>query len=52
MTAEEMERAIEFLLKQRANFEAQLTQTGKQIEALAKTHAEFTGFVRSNAVPL
>jgi prefoldin subunit 5 len=52
MTAEEMERAIEFLLKQRANFEARLTRTGKQIEALAKTHAEFTGFVRSNAVPL
>jgi hypothetical protein len=48
MTGEEMERAIEFLLKQQANFEAQLTQTSKQIEALAKTHAEFTGFARSN----
>jgi chromosome segregation ATPase len=62
MTNEEMERGIEFLLQQQANFEArlaqaearqakteaQLTQTSKQIETLAQMHAEFTGFVRSN----
>jgi hypothetical protein len=48
MSSEEVERAIEFLLKQQANFEAQLTQTSKQMEALAKTHTEFTGFVRGH----
>ena len=48
MTNEEMERGIEFLLKSQANFEAQLSQTSKQIEVLAKMHAEFTQYVRSN----
>jgi phage-related minor tail protein len=48
MTNEEMERGIEFLLQQQANFEAQLTRTSQQVEALARMHAEFTGFVRSN----
>jgi polyhydroxyalkanoate synthesis regulator phasin len=48
MTGEEMERAIEFLLKSQANFEAQLTATSKQVEVLAQTHAEFTHFTRSN----
>jgi vacuolar-type H+-ATPase subunit I/STV1 len=48
MTGEEMERGIEFLLKSQANFEAQLAKTSEQIETLAKTHAEFTQFVRSN----
>lgn len=55
MTNEEMERGIEFLLNHQADFEArlvqtetQLSQTSKQIEMLARTHAEFTQFVRSN----
>jgi hypothetical protein len=48
MTGEEMERAIEFLLKGQANFEAQLAATSKQMATLAETHTEFTQFVRSN----
>jgi hypothetical protein len=48
MTAEEMERGIEFSLKSQANFEAQLAKTSSQIETLAKTQTEFTQFVRSN----
>jgi hypothetical protein len=48
MTNEEMERGIEFLLKSQANFEAQLVQTSQQLEALARTQAEFTQFVQSN----
>lgn len=54
MTNEEMERAIEFLLKNQANFEArqgvveaQMAKTNEKIEMLAQTHAEFTQFVRS-----
>ena len=60
MTNEEMERAIEFLLKSQASFEArqvgfeerqasieaQLKQTSQQVETLAKTQIEFTQFVR------
>jgi ribonucleotide monophosphatase NagD (HAD superfamily) len=48
MTNEEMERGIEFLLKNQANFEAQLVQTSQQLETLARTHTEFTQFVQSN----
>jgi hypothetical protein len=47
MTNEEMERAIEFLLKNQANFDARLVETTEQIKMLAQTHAEFTQFVRS-----
>lgn len=61
MTNEEMERAIEFLLKsqagfegRQANFEAQLERTSQQVESLAQKvelvaqmHEDFTGFVRS-----
>jgi hypothetical protein len=48
MTSEEMERAIEFLLQSQAKSEAQAEQTSQQVAALAKTHEEFTGFVRSH----
>jgi hypothetical protein len=41
MTSEEVERAIEFLLQSQA-------KATEQIESLARTHAEFTKFVRSN----
>jgi hypothetical protein len=41
MTGEEMERAIEFLLQSQARTEAQLAQTGRQLE-------EFAQFTRSN----
>jgi hypothetical protein len=41
MTGEEMERAIEFLLKSQAGFETQLAQTNKQLEMFAQ-------FTRSN----
>jgi hypothetical protein len=43
MTSEELERAIEFLLQSQA-------QTTEQVESLARTHKEFTEFVRSNLV--
>ncbi len=49
MTSEEMERAIEFLLKSQATFEARLEETNKQIAQtnhivllLAETQNEFT----------
>jgi predicted Rossmann fold nucleotide-binding protein DprA/Smf involved in DNA uptake len=48
MTGEEMERAIEFLLKSPAGFEAQLAQTNQQLEILARTHTEFEQFTQSN----
>lgn len=54
MTNEEMERAIEFLLKSQAGFEAQLAQTNQQViqtsqqvESLGQMHEDFTRFVRS-----
>lgn len=54
MTNDEMERGMEFLLKSQANFEArqsgfeaQLARTSQQVETMAKTHTEFTQFVRS-----
>ncbi|MBC7909875.1 MAG: hypothetical protein H7Y30_05215 [Pyrinomonadaceae bacterium] len=54
MTNDEMERAIEFLLKSQANFEArqtsfeaQIAQTNQHMELLAQTHMEFTRFARS-----
>ncbi|MBC7909384.1 MAG: hypothetical protein H7Y30_02725 [Pyrinomonadaceae bacterium] len=46
MTNEEMERAIEFLLKSQAGFEVQLAQTSQQVQVMAETHTEFTRFVR------
>lgn len=46
MTGEEMERAIEFLLKSQASFEAQLSKTSQDVATLSKTHTEFTEFVR------
>jgi hypothetical protein len=48
MTSEEMERAIEFLLQSQAKQEAQQTKTSEQLSQLARTHVEFTEFVRSN----
>jgi hypothetical protein len=39
MTGEEMERAIEFLLQSQANLEAQIAQTGRQLEAYARRKA-------------
>ena len=55
MTGEEMERAIDFLLKHQADFEArqsavesQLLQTSQQVEVLVRAQTEFTQFVRSN----
>jgi flagellar biosynthesis regulator FlaF len=48
MTSEEVDRAIEFLLQSQAKYEAQAARTSQQIESLAKTHEEFTQFVRSN----
>jgi hypothetical protein len=48
MTGEEMERAIEFLLKGQANHQvrldeltAQVTETSKQLQAYARTQSEF-----------
>jgi len=41
MTSEEVERAIEFLLQSAA-------EANQRIESLAKTHVEFTGFVRAH----
>ena len=48
MTGEEMERAIEFLLKSQANFEGRLNETNQQIartdrqlEIFAETQSEF-----------
>ncbi len=54
MTGEEMERAIEFLLRGQANFEArqasleaQQVRTNQQLEIMARTHTEFAQFTRS-----
>jgi prefoldin subunit 5 len=48
MTSDEMERAIEFLLKNQANFDArlekteqQIAQTNQQIEIFTETQSEF-----------
>ncbi|HLL73595.1 MAG TPA: hypothetical protein VK363_19310 [Pyrinomonadaceae bacterium] len=41
MTGEEMERAIEFLLKSQANLEAQIAETGRQLSTYAQTQSEF-----------
>jgi prefoldin subunit 5 len=41
MTGEEMERAIEFLLKSQANLEAQIAKTGRQLATYAETQSEF-----------
>ncbi|MBV9210193.1 MAG: hypothetical protein JOZ52_06165 [Acidobacteria bacterium] len=46
MTSEEMERAIEFLLKNQASFDARLEKTNEQIDRLSQMHAEFAQFVR------
>jgi prefoldin subunit 5 len=45
MTSEEVERAIKFLLKSQASFEARLEQTNKQIGILIETQNEFTQVV-------
>lgn len=52
MTGEEMERAIEFLLKGQASHDtrldqltAQVTETSKQLQAFAQTQTEFIQIV-------
>jgi len=45
MTGEEMERAIEFLLKSQANLEAQITETNRQLSVYAETQSQFIGIV-------
>lgn len=41
MTGEEMERAIEFLLKSQANLEAQIAETNKIVQLHAETQSQF-----------
>jgi len=41
MTGEEMERAIEFLLKSQATLEAQIAETGRQLSTYAETQSKF-----------
>ncbi len=41
MTGEEMERAIEFLLKSQANLETQIAETNRQLSVYAETQSEF-----------
>ena len=41
MTGEEMERAIEFLLKSQATLEAQIAETNKIVQLHAETQTEF-----------
>jgi prefoldin subunit 5 len=41
MTGEEMERAIEFLLKSQATLDAQIERTNRQLETYAETQSEF-----------
>ena len=41
MTGEEMERAIEFLLKSQATLEGQIAETSKQLQAYAETQTQF-----------
>lgn len=41
MTGEEMERAIEFLLKSQANLEAQIAETNKIVQLQAETQSVF-----------
>jgi prefoldin subunit 5 len=41
MTGEEMERAIEFLLKSQAHLETQIERTNRQLEIYAETQSEF-----------
>lgn len=48
MTGEEMERAIEFLLQSQATLEAQIAETGRQLQAYAETQSEFIGIVTRN----
>ena len=40
MTGEEMERAIEFLLKNQASFDARLEESKRQLDSYADTQAE------------
>jgi len=41
MTGEEMERAIEFLLQSHANLEAQVAETGRQLQVYAEAQSVF-----------
>jgi len=41
MTGEEMERAIEFLLKSQATLEAQVAETGRQLQVYAEAQSVF-----------
>jgi hypothetical protein len=41
MTGEEMERAIEFLLQSHANLEAQVAETGRQLQTYAEAQSVF-----------
>ena len=52
MTGEEMERAIEFLLKNQAAYEerqdrtdAQVAETSRQLQVYAETQSQFIGIV-------
>jgi len=45
MTGEEMERAIEFLLKSQANLEAQIAETNRIVQLQAETQSEFIQIV-------
>jgi len=55
MTGEEMERAIEFLLKSQADIsarqdrtDAQIAETGRQLAAYAETQSEFIQITSRN----
>lgn len=48
MTGEEMERAIEFLLQSQANLEAQIAETGRQLQTYAETQSQFIEITTRN----
>ena len=48
MTGEEMEPAIEFLLKSQVNLEAQIAETGRQLSAYAETQSQFIQITARN----
>jgi hypothetical protein len=45
MTGEEMERAIEFLIRSQANLETQIRETNRQLQTYAETQTEFIQIV-------
>ncbi len=52
MTGEEMERAIEFLLKSQANLETQIAETGRQLAIYAQTQSQFIEIVTTTMTSL